>query len=448
MTDTSKHTVPSPSIVIDTRLAKEDGGAGVGRYIIGFSRALAYELSRQPEDTHNKPRWKILLVSKHHPPTWVLELVKANPSIVSFWSGGPGALGSELEKPVYAWPSLTLKPLLKKLEGAEFFWVAPGNFDRPLTLFRSSKHKLYDRICQIIHDTIPFDLPESHGFLFRTQFRFFTKRALNKLKHVYTVSEHSAHRLSQVAPKRTLPVIKLSGGVDSIYGAKKKIIERDALVERRERFLKTLGGNSDEFVKKLAKFKWVVGVGRAQPYKRWDLAMQAVNIAKQHVSEPILFIRVGGKNESESAIPVNANGEFGAIEFKPDIPMLSCEFLSDQALAALYQLSDLLVHPSLAEGFGFPPAEAALCGLPVLYAKGTAVDDHFNGLPETFWRGVASTDPQMWAKALAEMLNAKPDGFTKQLAESLSARSFIMKYAQRSFNWQDTAQAFLHSIGS
>ena len=40
--------------------------------------------------------------------------------------------------------------------------------------------------------------------------------------------------------------------------------------------------------------------------------------------------------------------------------------LADSDLRALYTSADVLFFPSLAEGFGFPPVQAALCGVPAV----------------------------------------------------------------------------------
>ncbi len=50
----------------------------------------------------------------------------------------------------------------------------------------------------------------------------------------------------------------------------------------------------------------------------------------------------------------------------PDRRAVLTGFVPDEALARLYSAATVVVCPSLAEGFGLPPVEAAACGAPVL----------------------------------------------------------------------------------
>lgn len=54
--------------------------------------------------------------------------------------------------------------------------------------------------------------------------------------------------------------------------------------------------------------------------------------------------------------------------------------LSEQELIELYQKSDLLVHPSIAEGFGYTPIEAAILKTPVITTRETALYETTLGL--------------------------------------------------------------------
>ncbi len=62
--------------------------------------------------------------------------------------------------------------------------------------------------------------------------------------------------------------------------------------------------------------------------------------------------------------------------------------LSDDALATLYSGVDLLISPSIIEGFGFPPLEALACGTPVLVSDIPVYRETLGGFAKflTSWR--------------------------------------------------------------
>ena len=126
--------------------------------------------------------------------------------------------------------------------------------------------------------------------------------------------------------------------------------------------------------------------------------------------------------------------------------------ISDEQLALLYQISDLLVHPSLAEGFGLPPVEAALSGLPVLFRKGTAIDEHFmeGSLPTNFWSAVDSQYSAVWANQIERLLFDKKDSsFYLDLKESERPRDYILNYSksEKNFKWETSANLILKILG-
>ena len=62
-------------------------------------------------------------------------------------------------------------------------------------------------------------------------------------------------------------------------------------------------------------------------------------------------------------------------------------FVSDEDLSIVYSLAKVFVFPSLYEGFGLPPLEAAACGVPVVVANRTS-------LPEVLENAAFYFDPE------------------------------------------------------
>lgn len=102
-------------------------------------------------------------------------------------------------------------------------------------------------------------------------------------------------------------------------------------------------------------------------------------------------------------------------------------YAADSEIPQLYSGATALVFPSLYEGFGFPPLEAASCGTPV-------ISSNTSSLPEVLDKAgilLAPQDEKRWAKA---MLNVATD---RKLAESLRIAGLAQA---KKFSWEATAK--------
>lgn len=104
--------------------------------------------------------------------------------------------------------------------------------------------------------------------------------------------------------------------------------------------------------------------------------------------------------------------------------------IQDEELIALYNLCELFVYPSLAEGLGLPIMEAMACGAPTIAAKTTAI-------PEVIGRADALFDPSDTASISAKLHQALSQAdFRRDLKAYGIARS-------ADFSWHNTARAVL-----
>lgn len=71
------------------------------------------------------------------------------------------------------------------------------------------------------------------------------------------------------------------------------------------------------------------------------------------------------------------------------------DYLSEPGLILLYQCASALVYPSLMEGFGIPPLEAAACGVPVIVSDIPVFREIYGGFPIY----VRLADEQSWREA-------------------------------------------------
>jgi glycosyltransferase involved in cell wall biosynthesis len=468
-------------LVMDIRSAASDVHSGLARFVIGLTRALVEVLaSRRGQGEAKMSHVRILLIAKSEPPQWAVELIQENPSVASFWSGGPGALTPTWDKPQYIWSSRVLRWVMKWSKG-QFIWIAPGNFDRPVLTRFLLPRALRSHIVQVIHDTIPIDQARSMSFFFRTQFSLLVRRTLAQFPVVCTVSEDSAQRLFRLAPRRTQPLYVLPSGVETIFGTRPRYQSAADLHSARRSFLDILyagsGGSfqvnsnlqkpSGEELDALVRRRWIIGIGRSQKYKGWDLAEEVVHQMHSDLSEGIVLIRVGSDDDVSSK---NARGNGASarkinhqnisdhksgfrVSRSDNGVVLNIDSLPDEMLAQLYRCADLLVHPSQAEGFGFPPVEAALSGLPVVYRKGTAVDGHFRGhsFHPNFWQPIDSDNPAQWRDAIFAVLRNKSglDEFMSDMSKAPYPRHFIcQRGGGRDFRWTHAADSLLSVLFS
>ncbi len=75
-------------------------------------------------------------------------------------------------------------------------------------------------------------------------------------------------------------------------------------------------------------------------------------------------------------------------------------------LREAYRGAEALVFPSLAEGFGWPVAEAMACGCPVVCARAEPMTEVGGDVAEYFRPLVAGADRRHWAREAAEVLDS------------------------------------------
>ncbi len=102
----------------------------------------------------------------------------------------------------------------------------------------------------------------------------------------------------------------------------------------------------------------------------------------------------------------------------------------DEQLMCLYSIADMLVFPSLHEGFGWPPLEAMACGCPVITTRKAS-------LPEVCGEACLYVDPRDPGGIgdAIRRLREEPDTQTDLIRRGLLQ-------AQK-FDWRKTAQAIL-----
>jgi len=186
------------------------------------------------------------------------------------------------------------------------------------------------------------------------------RRSVAAADLVLSVSQVTRREV-QAAFQREAPVI--SNGVDL-----QRFAARSASDERRLR--DRLGIQADDLV--------VLSVGGVEPRKNSLAALRAVALA--FTAEPRLrWIVVGGASIWEhDAYRQEFTRKLAALptELRERITILGT--VPEDELSALYQLSDLLLCPSLHEGFGLCVLEALAAKCAVIVPRGAPFDEYLN----------------------------------------------------------------------
>lgn len=169
-------------------------------------------------------------------------------------------------------------------------------------------------------------------------------------------------------------------------------------------------------------------VGRIQPLKGLDIAVEAARLVADQVPDAQLVVVGGpsgpqGEEELERA-KARARDAGTSITVRPP--------QAHVALAEYYQAADLLLFPSRSESFGLVAAEAQACGLPVIASaiggiRYTVRDRHSGRLIEGW-------DPADYAKVIVELLEDHAE--RARLGEGA-------RQVARRFSWEATADRLL-----
>lgn len=104
-------------------------------------------------------------------------------------------------------------------------------------------------------------------------------------------------------------------------------------------------------------------------------------------------------------------------------------YISDEDRNTLFYNADLFVSPSMQEGFGRTPVEAALCRVPVISTKETSLPEAT--MYEAFYYDNPTDDKEL-ADKMFEVLNNKPSKERlDEIANKLEAEYNEEKIAQK-----------------
>lgn len=163
----------------------------------------------------------------------------------------------------------------------------------------------------------------------------------------------------------------------------------------------------------------VGSIGSAISRKNLEILPEALERLKAKVSRKISLVRVGAALPLKLAEKIKASlGEEGLVELG---------YLSDAEVGDFYRSMDMIVVPSLYEGFGLPVLESLAWGTPVISSNATS-------LPEVGGEEAVYFDPRSPSELAARMeqivVHGVPEGWKSRAiarAATFSWRSSLEK---------------------
>jgi len=250
-----------------------------------------------------------------------------------------------------------------------------------------------------IHDLVPLIYPETHSLLTWIHHRIGLQLILNKVDKIIAVSNSTKRDILKFfnIPENKITVIQ-----EGHFDYYKPINDKAVLNKIKKKYNLT--------------FKFILFVGTLEPRKNICRVIQAlVNVRKEFPELKLVITGKKGWKYKEVFRLIN--------KLKLNENIIFTGYVPEEDLPVLNNLAELLVYPSLYEGFGLSPLGAMKCGCPV-------VSSNTSSIPEVVGDAGILVNP-FSIKGIAEgILNIlKNDKYKSQLIKKGLSQS-------RLFNWK------------
>ena len=278
-----------------------------------------------------------------------------------------------------------------------------------LTQFEASVSNLRKQIV-VVHDLIPY--------IFRDQkhkYKFFVYKILpyilRRVKNICVVSNNTKVDLMRFLNIDENKIIIIYESVDKTVESH---IQQSYDLEKSLLF------------RKLNIEKYILFVGSSDKRKNLENVIKAFDIVCEK-NKDLSLVVVGFLTDKSQRYYQGIIKNFEKIKFLGHIDV--------KELTVLYKNAELLLFPTLYEGFGLPPLEAMACGCPVVVSdKGS--------LPEVCGDAAIYVDPYD-PQSIA-------DGIIKVLSDENLRQKLIQKGFEqvKKFSWEQSVEKFLKVLTS
>lgn len=253
-----------------------------------------------------------------------------------------------------------------------------------------------------IHDLTPILFPEHHIWISRFIHKYFLGIILNNVDGILVPSECTRRDLVR------------------LYSVKKPVA---VTYEAASSFFEQAGKEEISRVKKKygIEGKYILSVGTLEPRKNLSLVLEV--FGRIH---DVKWVIVGGKGWHFDAMEACLRGDNGT-------NIVVTDYVSEGDLQAFYSGAEVLVYPSLYEGFGLPILEAMACGCPVIASNVSSLPEVVGGAGELF----DPKDSDDLERALQKVLGSEK--IRAEMREKGFARA-------REFSWEKCAKETINFL--
>ena len=278
-------------------------------------------------------------------------------------------------------PGRVVQAAWKRLHWPSYEWFAGGEGDVyhfPNFVIPPMGRRVRGKRVATIHDVSFLRLPETTEEKNLAWLRAEIGRTAAEADAVLTDSRFSAEEIHETLGVERERIHPVWLGLDGFAGGARDGGAEDAAGAAAR---KALG----------LERPYLLMVGTLEPRKNLPFLVRVFETLKDWDGELVLVGRKGWKTESLER----------AMETSPRRDRIRhLEGLGDEALRAVYGGAALFVYPTLYEGFGFPPLEAMMRGVPVLSARNSSLPEVLGDAAE--W--VDGFDAEEWAEAIRRLL--------------------------------------------
>jgi glycosyltransferase involved in cell wall biosynthesis len=275
----------------------------------------------------------------------------------------------------------------------------------PLHRHRRPSGRRSPKLSVVVHDVAWRLFPDATTKRGRTWHEAALHRALKRADMLVVPSERVADELRLLGPKAPISVVPL--GSDHLPAP--DTMTTAALLRHHD-----------------VQGEFLLTAGTLEPRKNLNRLFEAYRAARSTFPEPWPLLVVGpqGWGDAHTSVPEGV------------VPMGE---VSDGVLAALYSSARVFLYVPLTEGYGLPPVEAMVFGVPVLASSGVPSVDVPAGAPAVAVR-VDPLDPDAIAEGLVQVAtDTEVRAEVAQAGRALAASRTWREVARQTISAWDSA---------